>query len=294
MQVAVRCPHCRKSYRVPKDRLNHSVRCQRCGSSFTVVASADETSGSPDQPGSRPPKRAEPPRRAPTLVEGGGGGGAAPESEGADEPVPKKLGRYAIRERLGGGAMGIVYLARDSYLDRLVAVKAVRRGVGKSEEFRQRFLREARLAAKLQHPHAVTIHDVGVSEGVVFLAMEHVDGGSLETAVAPGRPLPWPEATRAVRDAAEGLAAAHRLGLVHRDVKPANLLRTGEGVTKIGDFGLARAEAAQTQLTQRGAWMGTPAYMSPEQWRGQPAGIWRGSGVRPGLGISVAGYGRVW
>jgi serine/threonine-protein kinase len=132
--------------------------------------------------------------------------------------------------------MGVVYLARDTYLDRQVAVKALRGGMAKNEEFRQRFLREARLAAKLQHPHTVIIHDMGVAEDVVFLAMEYVDGGSLEDAVAPGKPLPWREATQAVRDAAEGLAAAHRLDLVHRDVKPANLLRTREGVTKVGDL----------------------------------------------------------
>lgn len=189
-----------------------------------------------------------------------------------ETPVPKKLGRYAIRRLLGSGGMGMVYLAHDTYLDRLVAVKALRAELSRDDQFRQRFLREARLAAKLHNPYAVTVYDMGVAESIVFLAMEYVDGGCLETAVVSGgAPLPWPEATRAVRDAAMGLAAAHRLGLVHRDVKPSNLLRSSVGVVKVADFGLARAQASQTQLTQAGAWMGTPAYMAPEQWRGNDA-----------------------
>lgn len=190
----------------------------------------------------------------------------------AETPLPKKLGRYAIRRLLGSGGMGMVYLAHDTYLDRLVAVKALRAELSRDDQFRQRFLREARLAAKLHNPNAVTVYDMGVAESIVFLAMEYVDGGCLETAVVSGgAPLPWPEATRAVRDAAMGLAAAHRLGLVHRDVKPSNLLRSSAGVVKVADFGLARAQASQPQLTQAGAWMGTPAYMAPEQWLGNDA-----------------------
>ena len=101
--------------------------------------------------------------------------------------------------------------------------------------------------------------------------MEYVEGQSLDKAVSPGKPMEWREATRAVRDAAAGLAAAHKLGLIHRDIKPANLMRTTDGVTKVVDFGLARAQAGQTQLTQQGALLGTPAYMAPELWRRKEA-----------------------
>ncbi|MDD4788989.1 MAG: serine/threonine-protein kinase, partial [Pirellulales bacterium] len=167
--------------------------------------------------------------------------------------------------------MGIVYLAHDPHLDRLVALKVLPAELARDDERRKRFLREARSAAKLHHANAVTVYDVGVESGMVFIAMEYVDGGSLEKAVGPGRPMPCQEATRAIRDAAGGLAAAHEIGLVHRDVKPSNLLRTSGGVVKVADFGLARSQAAQTQLTQTGALMGTPAFMAPEQWLGQEA-----------------------
>jgi formylglycine-generating enzyme required for sulfatase activity len=165
--------------------------------------------------------------------------------------------------------MGVVWLAHDPDLDRDVALKILPAEYCQDEERLKRFIREAQLAAKLLHTNTVTIHDVGVSEGEAFIAMELVEGASLDAVVQQGGRLPWREATQAIRDAAAGLAAAHARGLIHRDVKPANLMRTKEGVTKVVDFGLARALASNSQLTQQAARLGTPAYMAPEQWVGK-------------------------
>ena len=167
--------------------------------------------------------------------------------------------------------MGEVWLAYDPSLDRQVAIKTLRPEVALGAQGLDRFLREARLAAKLHHTNAVTVYQVGVEGQTPYIAMEHVEGQSLDKAISPGKPMNWHEATRAVRDAAAGLAAAHKLGLIHRDIKPANLMRTTEGVTKVVDFGLARAQKAQTQLTQQGTLLGTPAYLAPELWQRQEA-----------------------
>jgi formylglycine-generating enzyme required for sulfatase activity len=167
--------------------------------------------------------------------------------------------------------MGHVYLAHDPHLDRDVAIKVLPREFAADEERVNRFLREARLAAKIQHPNTVIIHQVAVEDGLASIVMELLDGGSLEEIIAERGPMPWREATRAIRDAAAGLAAAHEIGLVHRDVKPANLMRTGKGVTKVVDFGLVRATEGNSQLTQQGMILGTPAYMAPEQWMGKEA-----------------------
>ena len=164
--------------------------------------------------------------------------------------------------------MGEVWLAHDPSLDRDVAIKTLPARFAANEDRLKRFLREARLAAKLHHTNAVTVYSVGQEGSLVYIAMEYVDGQSLDNAVSEGRPMPWREATRAIRDAATGLEAAHQLGLIHRDIKPANLMRTRNGVTKVADFGLARSQFSESRLTQDGSVFGTPAYMSPEQWQG--------------------------
>ena len=166
--------------------------------------------------------------------------------------------------------MGVVWLAYDPHLDRDVAIKVPPESVSKDADCLKRFLREARLAAKLRHPNTVTVYELGTDDGRTYMVMELVEGGSLGQAISE-RPLEWREATRAVRDAALGLAAAHKLGLVHRDIKPENLMRTREGVTKVADFGLAQFAKAQTRYTQQGALMGTPLYMAPELWSGGDA-----------------------
>jgi hypothetical protein len=181
------------------------------------------------------------------------------------------LGRYQIVREIGRGAMGRVFLAHDPEIDRDLAIKTIHVFDGLPEveraEARNRFLREARAAGRLLHPSIVTIFDAGEAGGVPYLAMEYVKGTTLDRHTRPSEFLPIPAVVELVAAAAEGLAFAHREGIVHRDVKPANLMRVGERSIKIMDFGLARSAA--THLTQDGALLGTPSYMSPEQVRGE-------------------------
>ena len=182
------------------------------------------------------------------------------------------LGRYRVVKELGRGAMGRVYLAHDPEIDRPVAIKAIQvfSALPQADQAaaRERFLREARSAGKLLHPGIVTIFDVGEAEGVPYLAMEYVEGQTLDTFCRRDDLLPVGTVVEIAARVAEALAYAHKSGIVHRDVKPANLMRLGETSVKIMDFGLAKNP--QTQLTQDGTLMGTPAYMSPEQVRGDP------------------------
>jgi hypothetical protein len=194
---------------------------------------------------------------------------AEPRRSDRDLPAPT-FGRYRMLRELGRGAMGRVFLAHDPQLDRAVAIKTVlifaSLPVAEQERARQRFLREARAAAKLLHPGIVTVFDVGEADGVPYLAMEPVEGVTLDAFCRGENLLPLGTAVEIIARAAEALDYAHRAGIVHRDVKPANLMRVGETSVKIMDFGLARS--AETQLTHDGALLGTPSYMSPEQIRG--------------------------
>jgi len=263
--VTTRCPNCRKAYEVPEAQLGQRARCKNCSHKFTLVVAAEETSIPRAASSEEPAAQADPSGKSPAQ------GPASPEQSPFSSGQPKKIGPYKVVRKLGEGGMGVVWLAYDPALQRDVAVKVLPPEYAKNEHYLKRFLREARAAAKLNHPHTVTIYQVGTDGATVYLAMELVDGLSLDKAVESGRPMEWREATRAIRDAAAGLAAAHEIGLVHRDVKPVNLMRTVKGVTKVVDFGLVRALAADTQLTQQGAFLGTPSYMAPEQWLGQEA-----------------------
>jgi serine/threonine protein kinase len=163
--------------------------------------------------------------------------------------------------------MGVVFQAEDPHLKRLVALKVMRPSLAASAEFHRRFLREARLAASIDHEHVVTIYQVGEDRGVPFLAMQMLQGETLESRLkrAGGR-LPLAEVLRIGREIAEGLAAAHAGGLIHRDIKPANVwLEKDRGRVRIVDFGLARGAEPDAQFTQAGTVIGTPAYMAPEQ-----------------------------
>jgi tetratricopeptide (TPR) repeat protein/predicted Ser/Thr protein kinase len=194
-----------------------------------------------------------------------------------------QLGRYTVLELLGQGGMGLVYAAYDPQLDRRVAVKVLRaRGTrGATERARQRLLREAQAMAKLSHPNVVAVHDAGTVDNEVFIAMEFVDGMSLERWLAE-RPRAWREVVAVFAEAGRGLAAAHAVGLVHRDFKPANVLIDRAGRTRVTDFGLVyvgdpssiassevtsgeRAALSRPHLTDGDGLLGTPAYMAPEQ-----------------------------
>jgi serine/threonine protein kinase len=188
-----------------------------------------------------------------------------------------RLGPYQILEPLGAGGMGEVYRARDTRLDRTVAIKILPPDVSDDAERRNRFEREAKSIAALSHPHICTIHDVGRHENVDFLVMELLNGTTLDMKLKSG-PLPLADAVLYARQIAEGLSAAHGRGIVHRDLKPANVMLTPSGA-KLLDFGLATAvtepadAAGRTRtaaLTEHGAVLGTPQYMAPEQLEGKP------------------------
>jgi serine/threonine-protein kinase len=182
-----------------------------------------------------------------------------------------RIDRYQVEKILGRGAMGIVYLARDPLIDRKVALKTLRLDVdaATADEFRERFLREAQAAGRLNHPGIVTIHDVGEDRGsgVLFIAMEFIDGRDLKQILADGHRFRPSEAARIVADVAVALDYAHQMGVVHRDIKPGNLILTRNGTARIADFGIARLESSN--LTVDGQFIGTPNFMSPEQIRGQ-------------------------
>jgi tRNA A-37 threonylcarbamoyl transferase component Bud32 len=187
--------------------------------------------------------------------------------------TPTKLGRYEIVDEIGKGAMGIVYLARDPLIGRLVALKTFRIGYSvkdqEMEQFRIRFMREAQSAGILTHPNIVTIHDVveASDEGLAFIAMEYVRGTNLKLMLQGEQPLTLAGVLDVVSQVGDALDYAHANRVVHRDVKPANILITQEGRVKITDFGIARLDSSN--LTQEGQLLGTPNYMAPEQIQGK-------------------------
>jgi len=179
-------------------------------------------------------------------------------------------GEYSLERELGRGGMGIVYLAREVQLDRLVAIKVLPRGLAQRADIRERFLREARMAASLSHPHIVPIYRVGEAGGLVFFVMAYVNGETLGERLRSRGPLPIAAATRLLREVTWALSYAHGRGIVHRDVKPDNILiETETGRALVTDFGIARG-AEQTEITDPGRIMGTAHFMSPEQGANEP------------------------
>ncbi len=181
----------------------------------------------------------------------------------------QSLGRFELLEQVGVGSFGYVFRARDTELGRLVAIKIPRAGHLASQEDAARFLREARSAAQLKHPGIITIHETGQAEdGTFYLVEEFVQGTTLSVRLAAG-PVPFPDAAVLIAAICDALDCAHRHGVIHRDIKPANILLDAEGRPHLMDFGLAKREADETVVTQDGQVLGTPAYMSPEQARGE-------------------------
>ena len=226
------CPHCQSSVEVlTGPPLEEGVLCPSCGSSF----------------------RMEP---------GGSTAGWSPGESG------RKLGRFELIDRVGVGAFGTVFKARDPELDRVVAIKVPRAGCLHGPEDMDRFLREARSVAQLSHPSIVAVHEVGQHDGVPYLVSDFVRGVTLADLLTGRRPSPN-EAARIVRAVAEALAYAHERGVIHRDIKPSNILLDESGTPRLTDFGLAKRDAGEITLTVEGQVLGTPAYMSPEQARGE-------------------------
>jgi serine/threonine protein kinase len=177
-------------------------------------------------------------------------------------------GRYRLDRVLGHGGMASVYLAHDTELERPVAVKVLSEALAVDDGFRRRFEREARLAARLSHPNLVGVYDAGVDEGRPFIVQEYVEGETLSDLLARRGHVPPDEARGLALQAAGALAHVHAAGLVHRDVKPHNLILRGDGTLKLADFGIATGADA-TALTQVGTILGTAAYLAPEQALGE-------------------------
>ncbi len=183
---------------------------------------------------------------------------------------PTKLGKYEIRRRIGTGAMGIVYEGWDPGIGRRVAIKTLKQDLLDSSEAADilaRFRREAQAAGRLNHPNIVSVYELGEEDGITFIAMEFVDGKELKDYCDNGERFPPEQAVRIVTELLTALDAAHRAGVVHRDIKPGNIFLIANGIVKVGDFGIARVESSE--LTQVGSILGTPSYMSPEQISGQ-------------------------
>jgi len=177
-------------------------------------------------------------------------------------------GRYRIMRKLGSGGMADVYLAEDEELGRRVAIKILNDKYAPDDQFVERFRREAKNAAGLSHPNIVSIYDRGEAEGTYYIAMEYLDGRSLKELVVARGPLPIPDAIAATRQVLAALRFAHRKGVVHRDIKPHNVMADADGRLKVTDFGIARAGVSQ--MTEAGSIIGTAQYLSPEQARGAP------------------------
>jgi WD40 repeat protein len=220
-------------------------------------------------------------------------GGANGGTVGTSTTPGRTVGDYEILGEIGRGGMGVVYKARDRKLGRLVAVKMLRSAGTASPAELARFLAEARAKARLDHPHVVPVHEVGESDGVPYLVMALVEGGSLQARLAGG-PLPAGEAARLARQVADAIQHAHGRGVLHRDLKPQNILLhygeetspdravRGAALAKVSDFGIARLEG-QDGLTATGEVLGTPGYMAPEQASGRPGDVGTHSDVY-GLG----------
>src|ERR687887_89888 len=177
-------------------------------------------------------------------------------------------GRYRILRRLGSGGMANVYLAEDQELGRRVAIKILNERHAGDEQFVERFRREAQSAAGLNHPNIVSIFDRGQAEGTYYIAMEYLDGRTLKELLIRNGPTPVPIAIDYARQILGALAFAHRNGIVHRDIKPHNIVVGTDGRLKVTDFGIARSGASQ--MTEAGSIVGTAQYLSPEQARGAP------------------------
>ena len=185
----------------------------------------------------------------------------------------EKIGRCRITGILGSGAMATVYKAHDPEIDRTIAIKVLKPELARNEDYRVRFIREAKGAGTLSHPNIVTVYDVGEQDGLPYITMEFVDGVTLAQWLERNPRLSVPQTVAIGAQLASALGFAHKKGIVHRDIKPGNIMLIGDAHTvKVTDFGICRIEGSEaTQATRVGDVIGTPHYMSPEQVLGQPA-----------------------
>jgi WD40 repeat protein/tetratricopeptide (TPR) repeat protein/tRNA A-37 threonylcarbamoyl transferase component Bud32 len=224
------CPHCQNPVDVADENLSDVVLCSACGSNFGIGN-----------------------QLGPTI--------AAPRGAGS-------LGKFNLLEGVGSGAFGTVYKARDRELDRTVAIKVPRSGSFSNQDEQERFLREARSVAQLRHPSIVSVYEVGQSDGTPYLVSEFVEGMTLSDYLTGAKPSAR-DSAELVAKVADALQYAHAHGVVHRDIKPSNIMLGADHTPHVMDFGLARRDAGDATMTTDGQVLGTPAYMSPEQAKGE-------------------------
>ena len=229
----IRCPHCRNPIEVVEDTPLAEIVCPSCGSNFSLIG--DEA--------------------------------LAFQSEGGSLHRRQAFGHFELIEQLGAGAFGTVWKAKDTQLDRTVALKIPRKGQLSAEEA-EKFVREARAAAQLQHPGIVTVFEVGREGETLYIVSEFVEGLSLADWLTTKRPN-YQESAELCIKIADALHHAHEHGVIHRDLKPSNVMLDRSGEPHVMDFGLAKREAGEITMTAEGQIMGTPAYMSPEQAKGE-------------------------
>ena len=227
--MPLQCPHCQNTINI-EGKPPREVVCPSCGSSI--------------------------------QLDPGGTTGWLPEE------APKRLGKFEFLEQLGVGSFGTVYKARDTELGRLVAVKVPRSGSLPKSEDMDRFLREAKSAAQLKHPGIVALYDAGTIDGTCCLVSEFIQGATLAERLSAKR-FSFRQAAELIAEVADALHYAHHHGVIHRDIKPSNIMLDLEGRPHLMDFGLAKRAADEITLTLEGQVLGTPAYMSPEQAKGE-------------------------
>jgi tetratricopeptide (TPR) repeat protein len=225
----IRCPHCHKPVEIVDDRDFVDVTCPSCGSSFNLLSDASTV--------------------------------------GRGQGQLERIAHFELLEVVGVGGFGTVWKARDTELDRIVAVK-IPRAQDSTVEEQEQFLREARAAAQLRHPNIVTVYEVGRHQGMIYIVSDFIQGVTLADQILVDRPTPR-ESAELCATVADALEHAHQRGVVHRDLKPSNILIDGQRRPYVVDFGLAKRESAEITITVAGRVLGTPAYMSPEQARGE-------------------------
>ena len=265
------CPKCHAAYKILSDRAHREVTCRSCGHrwvpSHAAAQAAEGGSPAASTPLAQPALGGAPaaPRAAPHAATGKTPA-AARRDDKTDPLVGMTVNGFKVHSRIGSGGFGVVYRAFDTNLERSVAIKMLPPRIAKSGSgLLDRFLREARSAAKLSHPNIVTIHQICPYKDTYYIVMELVDGGALHEFLAVQKRFNPKEATRIIRAAAEGLGHAHRRGIIHRDIKPGNIMMTNDGQVKVSDFGLARDVLQGRDIVGPGHSLGTPKYMAPEQ-----------------------------
>jgi WD40 repeat protein/tRNA A-37 threonylcarbamoyl transferase component Bud32 len=259
--MQARCPVCKQLSQLVEDGIPQGFQCAACGAKLSRRSKAGHFSRPPDSAADAPPGGS-----AESAV--ASAGGKRTKAAPPHERTQRRIARFQIVRELGAGAFGTVYQAYDPQLDREVALKVPRPGTLDSPHRVERFLREAQSAARLRHPHIVPVYDAGRDGEHYYIASAFIGGQTLAHAVEKG-PLDFRRAAAIGRDLAEALGYAHRQGIVHRDVKPANVMLDEQGEAHLMDFGLAARQDSAEKLTHDGAILGTPAYMAPEQARGQ-------------------------